>query len=159
LVEMEIHSVNLDVLSSQPVVVLHEKTTRRFLPIWIGQFEATAIMLEMQGIEPSRPLTHDLMKSLVDNLEGAVQRIVVSDIQDGTFFATIHMTKNGSELEIDARPSDAIALAVRTGAPIFAEEAVLDQAAIVQEGENEEAEIERFREFIDAIEPEDFNIG
>jgi uncharacterized protein len=159
LVEMEIHSVNLDVVSSQPVVVLHEKASRRFLPIWIGQFEATAIMMELEGIAPSRPLTHDLLKTMVDRLEGAVQRIVVSDIEDGTFYATIHVTKNGGALEIDARPSDAIALAVRMGVPIFAEESVLEKAAITQEGEADEAEIERFKEFIDAIEPEDFNLG
>ena len=156
---MEIHGVSLDVMSSQPVVVLKQKDARRFLPIWIGQFEATAIMMQLQGIEPSRPLTHDLLKSLLDSLGGVVSRGVVNDLEDGTFFARIHMQANGQDLEVDARPSDAIALAVRVGAPIFAAEKVLNEAAIVQEGEEDEAEVEAFKEFLDGLEPEDFKLG
>lgn len=159
--EMEIHGVSLDVMSSQPVVVLRERESHRYLPIWIGQFEATAIMMELQGISPSRPLTHDLLRSLVDALGAVVNKVVVSDLKDGTFYARIHMAANGTDLDVDARPSDAIALAVRTGATIFAEESVLDQAAIVQESEGEEAEaeVEAFKEFLESIDPEDFKLG
>lgn len=159
MLEMEIHSVNLDVMSSQPVVVLKEKDARRFLPIWIGQFEATAIMMEMQGMQPSRPLTHDLLRTMIDVLGAQVHRIVVSDIQDGTFYAVIQLTSNGDRIDVDARPSDAIALAVRLGAPIFASEEVLERAAIVQDEEDETEEIERFKQFIDSVEPEDFGLG
>lgn len=157
--EMEIHSVNLDVLSSQPVVVLREKGSKRFLPIWIGQFEATAIMMQMQGVVPSRPLTHDLLKNLVGLLGATVHKVTVSDIQEGTFFATIEVTRNGDRMEVDARPSDAIALAVRLDVPIFAAEEVMEKAAILQDSGEEEQEIERFKEFLDGVEPEDFGEG
>jgi hypothetical protein len=158
--EMEIHGVSLDVVSSQPVVVLKEKGTRRFLPIWIGQFEATSIMMELQGIEPSRPLTHDLLKNMVDAFGARVARIVVNDLEDGTFFARIVMDVQGEDFDVDSRPSDAIALAVRTGAPIFAEDKVLDEAAILQEeGEEDEQEVEKFKEFLESIDPEDFKLG
>lgn len=158
--EMEIHGVSLDVVSSQPVVVLKEKGARRFLPIWIGQFEATSIMMELQGIEPSRPLTHDLLKNVVDAFGARVARIVVNDLEDGTFFARIHMDVRGEDFDVDSRPSDAIALAVRTGAPIFAEDKVLDEAAILQEeGEEDEQEVEKFKEFLESIDPEDFKLG
>lgn len=157
---MEIHGVSLDVVSSQPVVVLREKGTRRFLPIWIGQFEATSIMMELQGIEPSRPLTHDLLKNMVDAFGARVARIVVNDLEDGTFFARIVMDVQGEGFDVDSRPSDAIALAVRTGAPIFAEDKVLDEAAILQEeGEEDEQEVEKFKEFLESIDPEDFKLG
>ncbi|MDP2210970.1 MAG: bifunctional nuclease family protein [Candidatus Aquicultor sp.] len=152
---MEVHGVNLDILTNQPVIILKESSTSRYLPIWIGQFEATAILMEIQGIRPSRPLTHDLLKTVIDKLSAEVESVVISDLKEGTFYAQIHMSINSSKLQIDARPSDAIALAVRTKVPIFANESVLDQAAILSEtGEDEE--VERFREFLDNIRPEDF---
>ncbi|MDI6816459.1 MAG: bifunctional nuclease family protein [Actinomycetota bacterium] len=153
--EMEVHGVNLDILTNQPVIILRESSTSRYLPIWIGQFEATAILMEIQGIRPSRPLTHDLLKTVIDKLSAAVESVVINDLKEGTFYAQINMSINSSKLQIDARPSDAIALAVRTKVPIFANESVLDQAAILSEtGEDEE--VERFREFLDKIRPEDF---
>lgn len=153
--EMEVHGVNLDMLTNQPVIILKDLKSNRFLPIWIGQFEATAILMEVQGIRPSRPLTHDLLKTVIDTLKAQVNRIVINDLKEGTFYAQIHMSIDSSSLQIDARPSDAIALAVRTNAPIFADESVLDQAAITNEG-GEEEEIERFREFLENVKPEDF---
>lgn len=153
--EMEVHGVNLDMLTNQPVIILKDLKSNRFLPIWIGQFEATAILMEVQGIRPSRPLTHDLLKTVIDTLKAHVNRIVINDLKEGTFYAQIHMSIDSSSLQIDARPSDAIALAVRTNAPIFADESVLDQAAITNEG-GEEEEIERFREFLENVKPEDF---
>lgn len=156
LLAMEVRGVNLDVMTNQPVVILKEVGSMRFLPIWIGQFEATAILMELQGVTPSRPLTHDLLKTVMDQLSASLDRIVVNDLRDGTFYATITLSVNGSNLEIDARPSDAIALAVRNQAPIFAARDVMERAGIVGE-EGEEDEVERFREFLDQIRPEDFD--
>lgn len=156
--EMEVHGVNLDVLTNQPVIILKDLKSNRYLPIWIGQFEATAILMEVQGIRPSRPLTHDLLKNVIDSLSARITRIVISDLRDGTFYAQIHMSINSDNVQIDARPSDAIALAVRANVPIYADQTVLDQAAIVNEI-GEEEEIERFREFLENVKPEDFNKG
>ena len=153
---MELHGVNLDVLTNQPVVILRDPSGKRFLPIWIGQFEATAILMELQGVKPSRPLTHDLLRSMIEAFEASIEQIVIDDLKDGTFFAKIHLKTNGAALLIDARPSDAIALAVRTQAPIFAKESVLEKASVLT-GEGEEDEVERFRDFLDHIRPEDFS--
>ncbi len=155
MLKMELHGVNLDVMTNQPVVILRDPTAERFLPIWIGQFEATAILMELQGVKPSRPLTHDLLKSVIENFKASVGQIVISDLQDGTFFAKIHLTVDSVDLQIDARPSDAIALAVRTKAPIYAEESVLDKASVLT-GEGEEAQVEQFRDFLQNIDPNDF---
>lgn len=156
LLPVEVHGVNLDVMTNQPVVILREVGSKRFLPIWIGQFEATAILMELQGVEPSRPLTHDLMKTMMDELHASLDRVVVTDLRDGTFYARLSVSVNGSSLEIDARPSDAIALAVRNTTPIFAAVEVMDKAAIMGE-EGEEDEVERFKEFLETIRPEDFD--
>ncbi|MCL5291062.1 MAG: bifunctional nuclease family protein [Actinobacteria bacterium] len=153
--EMEVHGVNLDVVTNQPVIILKDTVASRFLPIWIGQFEATAILMEIQGVKPSRPLTHDLLKSVIGDLHAEVKQIVISDLRDGTFYAQIHILSNSTSLMIDARPSDAIALAVRVRAPIFADETVLEKAAVFSE-EGEDEVVDRFREFLDNIEPEDF---
>ena len=153
--EMEVHGVNLDVMTNQPVIILKDRTSSRFLPIWIGQFEATAILMEIQGIKPSRPLTHDLLNSIIGDLHAQVTKIIINDLKDGTFYAQIYLSFNSSTLAVDARPSDAIALAVRAHAPIFAEEEVLEKAAVFSD-ESEEDIVERFREFLDNVEPEDF---
>jgi len=155
MLEMKVHGVNLDVITNQPVIILKDAESHRFLPIWIGQFEATSILMEMQGVKPPRPLTHDLLRTIIDNLQASVIQIVINDLKDGTFFAKIHITKDTTQLEIDARPSDAIALAVRAKVPIFADEKVLDTASIVSES-GEEEEIARFREFLKDVDPEDF---
>lgn len=155
MLKMELHGVNLDMTTSQPVVILKDPAAKRFLPIWIGQFEATAILMEMQGIKPSRPLTHDLLKTVLEQLKASVHHILIDNLKDGTFFAKIHLDNGTGPLAIDARPSDAIALAVRVGAPIFAEESVLEQASIFTE-EGEDDEIERFRSFLNSVGPEDF---
>lgn len=155
MLKMELHGVNLDVTTNQPVVILKDATAKRFLPIWIGQFEATSILMELQGVQPSRPLTHDLLKSIIDTFKASVDQIVISDLREGTFFAKIHITFDAAPLVIDSRPSDAIALAVRTKAPIFAEEGVLEKASVLTEA-GEEEEVERFRGFLNDISPEDF---
>ncbi len=125
------------------------------MPIWIGQFEATAILLELQGIKSSRPLTHDLLKNMIENLNGNIQRIVINDIESGTFYARIHIKGDNSSLEVDARPSDAVALAVRAKVPIFASEKVIERATVISE-EAEEEEVSRFKQFLESIDPEDF---
>ena len=155
MLKMELHGVNLDVMTNQPVVILRDPKAERFLPIWIGQFEATAILMELQGVKPSRPLTHDLLQSVIERFQASVGQIVIDDLQDGTFFAKIHLKIDSADLRIDARPSDAIALAVRTKAPIFAEESVLDKASVLT-GDGEEAQVEQFRDFLQNIDPADF---
>jgi len=155
LLKMELQGVNLDVMTNQPVVILRDMNAQRFLPIWIGQFEATAILMELQGVRPSRPLTHDLLKSVVENFQASVSRIVIDDLVDGTFFAKIHLESAAANWHIDARPSDAIALAVRTEAAIFAEESVLEQASVLT-GNGEEEQVEQFRSFLQDIDPADF---
>jgi bifunctional DNase/RNase len=156
MLEMTIHGVNLDIITNQPVLILKDKAEEKFLPIWIGQFEATAILIELQGIKSARPLTHDLLKNMLETLKANVQRIIINDIENGTFFARICLERGSSPpLEIDARPSDAVALAVRTGVPIFASEKVVEKATILSEGA-ENDEVARFREFLDKIGPEDF---
>ncbi len=155
MLEMQVHGVNLDVITNQPVIILKDIEAKKFLPIWIGQFEATSILMEIQGIKPSRPLTHDLLKSVIESLDAKVIRIVISDLKEGTFYARIHLIRDSCCFEIDARPSDAIALAVRVKVPIFAAEKVIQKASIVSEA-GEEEEIQRFREFLDHVSPEDF---
>ena len=155
MLKMELHGVNLDMMTNQPVVILKDPSEKKFLPIWIGQFEAQAILMEMQGLKPSRPLTHDLLKSVIEQFKASVRQIVIDDLKDGTFFAKIHLDLDSESVAIDARPSDAIALAVRTKAPIFAEESVMEKASILSE-EGEDEEVERFRSFLNSITPEDF---
>jgi bifunctional DNase/RNase len=155
---MELQGVNLDVMTNQPVVILRDPSAGRFLPIWIGQFEATAILMEIQGVKPSRPLTHDLLKSVIETFEASIEQIVIDNLQDGTFFAKIRLETGSTILSIDARPSDAIALAVRTNTPIFVEEDVLDKASVPTEGDEEE-QVEQFRSFLEDIRPEDFDAG
>ena len=125
---MVVESVRVHMLSSQHVVILREAGEERYLPIWIGSWEAQAIAMKLQGVESERPLTHDLLASILGELGVSVRRILVSDLADETYRARIVLVQGGSDFEIDARPSDAIALAVRVGAPIFATEAVLDRA-------------------------------
>lgn len=131
MVETVIEAIRINVVTEQHVVILKEVNGVRVVPIWIGQYEAQAIALELQGADVSRPLTHDLLRSVIDQLGGVVDRIVVSDLRESTFFATIGINANGRPLAVDSRPSDAIALAVRVRAPIYVEEHVLDQAGIV----------------------------
>lgn len=153
--EMQVHGVNLDVMTNQPVVILKDSEAKRFLPIWIGQFEATSILMELQGVKSTRPLTHDLLRSVCDALSMRIVKVVINDIQDGTFFARIFMENGKSKYDLDARPSDAIALAVRVKAPIFAVDSVVDKASVMSE-DGEEDEVERFKEFIETVNPEDF---
>lgn len=130
MIRVVVDSIRVSLLTQHRVVVLRETDSRRYLPIWIGPFEADAIAMAIQGHEPQRPMTHDLLKSLIGEMGGQISHIFVNDIQDNTFFARIVIEQQGRTVEIDARPSDAIALAVRTDTPIYVEPQVLDQAGV-----------------------------
>ena len=159
-VEMELVSVEAPERPTRtPVVILREVAgQRRVLPIFIGVPEAQAIALTMQNIETPRPMTHDLMKNLLDEVGAQVERITVTELREGTFFAEIVVSAQGEVRTVSSRPSDAIALAIRIGSPIFAEDDVLEEAGRVEQPDEEEAEqvVEQFRDFIDHVNPEDF---
>lgn len=155
---MSLVGVRVELPSNQPIVLLKEVSGERYLPIWIGAVEATAIAFALQGIETPRPMTHDLLRDILQQTEVRVDRILISDLVEQTFYATISMGLDGKSVEVSSRPSDAIALAVRTDAPIFAAEEVLEQAGIELKDE-EETEVERFRQFLDEVTPEDFAAG
>ena len=174
MIEMVIESIRVSLMNYQRVVILKEKESDRYLPIWIGPAEADAIAVRLQEVAVSRPLTHDLLRSIIDALGGSIQYIVVNDLTNDTFYARIIMDVDGRTMEIDSRPSDAIALAVRVQVPIFAEEAVLEKAGVRldQESVGEKAgeaerhtearpeELEKlspFRDFIDSLDMDDFD--
>ena len=126
--KVEIRGLMLDPSSNVPIVILRDTQSQLFLPIWIGVFEANAIALRIEGVEPPRPMTHDLLRLMLDQLGARVEKIVISDLKESTFFAVIHVQQDGRSVGIDARPSDAIALALRADAPIFVLRGVLDKA-------------------------------
>ncbi len=134
LVEMVVESVRVHMLSSRHVVILKENGRERYLPIWIGPWEASAIAMRLQGLTPERPLTHDLFATALEAIDARVERVIISDLADETFHARLFLEHDGKVGEVDARPSDALALAVRVGAPIFAVPSVLDQAALGADG-------------------------
>src|SRR2546421_6975793 len=139
LVEMVVESVRVHMLSSQHVVILKESDRERYLPIWIGPWEANAIAMRLQGLTPERPLTHDLFASTLEELGVHIQQVVIADLADETFHARLFLESNGTTIEIDSRPSDALALAVRAGVRIFAAEAVLTRAAVEPESRSPDA--------------------
>jgi bifunctional DNase/RNase len=155
MVELSLVGVRVELPSNQPIVLLKELEGERYLPIWIGAVEATAIAFALQGIQTPRPMTHDLMRDILNETQIEVERILISELVEQTFFALIRMSQNGRSTEVSSRPSDAIALAVRINAPIFAAEEVLEQAGIELKDE-EETEVEKFREFLDQVTPDDF---
>jgi uncharacterized protein len=158
MVELSLVGVRVELPSNQPIVLLKEAGGDRYLPIWIGAVEATAIAFALQGIQTPRPMTHDLLRDILLETDVTVERVLISELVDQTFFATIRMSQNGKAMEVSSRPSDAIALAVRINAPIYGAEEVLDQAGIELKDE-EETEVEKFREFLDQVSPEDFAAG
>ena len=159
--EMVIYGVSFDLVGKQPIVLLKTADGNRFLPIWIGHPEAAAILMKLQGASTPRPMTHDLMADILEQLDAEVTRITVTELRDNTFYASITVQQNGSEIEIDSRPSDAIAIAVRSDAPIFAAEDVIEESAIEFEGEevNEEEIVDEFRKFLDDVSPDQFAVG
>jgi bifunctional DNase/RNase len=135
MIEMTIDSIRVSLMNYQRVVILKEKVSDRYLPIWIGPAEADAIAVKLQGVAVPRPLTHDLLNSVIDSLGGVVNSIIVNDLKNDTFFAKVVIDTSGKQMEVDSRPSDALALAVRTGVPIYADESVLDKAGILLDSE------------------------
>jgi uncharacterized protein len=166
-IEMELVGVRVELPANQPIVLLKERSGTRYLPIWIGAVEATAIAFALQGVETPRPLTHDLFVQVLGELGAELSAVHVTDLRDGTFYAELHLTAAGKTTTVSARPSDAIALASRLGnVPIFGAEDVLEEAGLEieddevgEDGVDPEEEVRRFREFLDDIQPEDFQGG
>ena len=156
---MELVGVRIELPTNVPILLLREGEGSRYLPIWIGPNEATAIALALQGVEPQRPMTHDLLAQVVTALDAEVVRVDVTELVEGTFFANLVLDQGGRDVTVSSRPSDAIALAARTKAPIFADRELLEEAGVEIEEEGQEEEIERFREFLEDITPEDFDSG
>ena len=158
--EMKVKGLALDPLSNMPIIILRDEEDKRSLPIWVGIFEANAIALELEKISTPRPMTHDLMKNILESLDAHVMKVVVSDLKENTFFAVIHVRIGESEITVDARPSDAIALALRVAAPIFVDEDVVRKAKSVEVTKETETlktdDPESLREWLEKIKPEDF---
>lgn len=150
--EMRVVGIRVEQPQNQPVLLLREADGDRYLPIWIGQTEAAAIALEQQGVQPARPLTHDLVKNLISALGHQLKEVRIVDLQEGTFYADLVFDK---DIRVSARPSDSVAIALRAGVPIFAEEPVLVEAGLIMPDERED-EVEKFKEFLDEVSPEDF---
>ena len=162
--EMVIYGASFDIVGKQPIVLLKTADGNKFLPIWIGHPEAAALLMKLQGASTPRPMTHDLVTDMLGQLDAQVTRITVTELKENTFYASITVQQNGSEIEIDSRPSDAIALAVRAEAPIFVADEVIDESAIEFEGEeiSDEAlekEVTKFRSFLENVTPDEFASG
>ncbi|HEX9847535.1 MAG TPA: bifunctional nuclease family protein [Acidimicrobiia bacterium] len=155
-IPLEVVGVRVELPSNQPIVLLKEKDGTRYLPIWIGANEATAIATAMEGVTPPRPLTHDLMRSVIDAVGALAVSVVITEMRDSVFFADLTLDVSGKEVKVSARPSDAVALAVRTGTPVLASPAVLEEAGVHFEEEDEEEAVARFREFLEEVTVEDF---
>lgn len=155
MIEMQIGGLGFDPRNLSPLVLLRDHEEMNFLPIWIGIFEAAAIAMELQNVKPPRPMTHDLMINFVQSLGGVLKRVLINDVKEGTFFAVVEVEKDGKTLKLDARPSDAIALAVRAHVPVFVSEMVMMQAKLVN-AEKDEEETKKFKDFIQNMKPEDF---
>ncbi|TMK91580.1 MAG: bifunctional nuclease family protein [Actinobacteria bacterium] len=158
--EMVIYGVSFDLVGKQPIVLLKTADGNKFLPIWIGHPEAAAILMKLQGATTPRPMTHDLVTEMLSQLDAQVVRITVTELRDSTFYAQITVAQDGSEIEIDSRPSDAIALAIRAEAPIFVADRVIEESAIEFEGEevNEEEIVSEFKQFLENVSPDEFAV-
>jgi len=157
MLEMKVKGLALDPSTNMPIVILKDLEEERALPIWVGIFEANAIALEMESVPTPRPMTHDLIKNILDETEATVLRIVVNDLKDNTFYAEIYLSLNGTEVAIDSRPSDAIALALRVDAPIYVAKKVLDEARSIDLTDPSlEDDKEQWKEWLEDLRPEDF---
>jgi bifunctional DNase/RNase len=157
--EVSIYGVSLDMVGKQPIVLLKTMDGNRFLPIWIGHPEAAAILMKLQGAPTPRPMTHDLVTDMLGELNARVSRISVTELRENTFYAVITLQVNDAEIEIDSRPSDALALAVRTSAPIFVADQVIDDSAIefgAEEAPEEQEVVDEFKKFLEDVSPDDF---
>lgn len=153
-IQMTIKGLMVDPITNTPIVVLRDLDGQKVLPIWVGVFEANAIAVQIENVQTPRPMTHDLLRNVIRDLHGTIDRIVVSDLKDNTFFALIHVTIAGEPVAIDARPSDAIALALRASAPIFVEEHVIEQSRHIEPAPSQ-AELERLHKWLESLDPDD----
>jgi len=159
MVEMKVEGLTLDPLTNMPIIILKDLLSDKALPIWVGYFEANAIALEIEKINTPRPMTHDLLRSMISSLHAKVKQIVINDLKDKTFFAVISVIQNGSDMTIDSRPSDAIALALRTKSPIFVEEKVIEAAKkldLPDPDKIQSDEKQQWKDWITSIKPQDF---
>jgi bifunctional DNase/RNase len=153
-IEMTIKGLMVDPVTNMPIIILRDEAGDRVLPIWVGIFEANAIALQIENVATLRPMTHDLLRNVIQDLDGAVQKVVVSELKENTFFAVIHLAVRGEAVLIDARPSDAIALALRTKAPIYVEEDVIDNAKAL-DGTPERPDNERLQKWLESLDSDD----
>jgi uncharacterized protein len=153
-IEMSIKGLMVDPITNMPIVILRDQEGQKVLPIWVGIFEANAIALQIENISTPRPMTHDLLRNVIRDLKATVQKVVVCDLQENTFYALIYLLWNGETVAIDARPSDALALALRTRAPIFVEEAVIDHAKTV-DFVPEAGDADRLQKWLESLDPDD----
>jgi bifunctional DNase/RNase len=153
-IEMTIKGLMLDPVTTMPILILRDEHGQRMLPIWIGPNEAQAIASQIENDAPQRPMTHDLLRDVIHTLDGTVQKVVVCDLKDNTFYALIHLLVRGDAVTVDARPSDAIALALRTRAPIFVEDTVIDNAKSV-ESTPDRADTERLQKWLESLDADD----
>ena len=159
MVEMKVEGLTLDPLTNMPIIILKDLLSDKALPIWVGYFEANAIALEIEKINTPRPMTHDLLRSMISSLHAKVKHVLINDLQDNTFFAVISIIHNGSDMTIDSRPSDAIALALRTKSPIFVEDKVIEAAKkldLPDPGKIQNDEKQQWKDWITSIKPQDF---
>lgn len=156
--EMVLYGISFDVIGKQPIILLKTADANKFLPIWIGHQEAAAILMKLQGTDLPRPMTHDLMTSILGELNAEVLKVTVTELKENTFYALLTLKLDAGEIEVDSRPSDALALAVRTNAPIYASDQLIEDNAIEFDHEVEDADqvVEKFRNFLENVTPEDF---
>ena len=150
-IEMTIKGLMIDPITNMPIIILRDQEGQRILPIWVGVFEANAIALQIENVQTPRPMTHDLLKNIIDDLSAQVERIVVTELKENTFYALIHLRTNGHSIEVDARPSDAIALALRTRSPIFVEEAVIQNARSVENSRESSMDVTRLQKWLEGL--------
>lgn len=153
-VRMKVKGLMIDPVSNMPIIVLKDPDGDSVLPIWVGIFEANAIAMQLEKIVSPRPMTHDLLRNVIESLRARVDRVVITDLKDNTFFALIHLNRDGETMAIDARPSDAMALALRVNVPILVEETVLNRSSVSSE-EQEPDETERLRRWLETVDPEE----
>jgi uncharacterized protein len=153
-IEMSIKGLMVDPITNMPIIILRDRDGQRVLPIWVGIFEANAIALQMENVSTPRPMTHDLLRNVISDLKGQVTKVLISDLKDNTFYALIYVDLLGDLVAIDARPSDAIALALRTQAPIFVEETVIDNAKGIDFG-TDKADSDRLQKWLESLDPEE----
>jgi hypothetical protein len=153
-IEMTIKGLMVDPITNTPIIILRDKDGQRVLPIWVGMFEANAIALQIENVTTPRPMTHDLLRNVIQDLHGRIEKIVVSDLKENTFYALIYLRVNGDTIAVDSRPSDAIALALRARAPIFVEETVIDNAKTVDLAPDK-GDAERLQKWLESLDPDD----